>query len=290
MNVLLAIFERSNKLILIVIGFILIVIVGFLDFLTGYEYSFSVFYVLPISLITWNSSQQLGFLASFASACIWLTAQISSGQHYSHSFILFWNTVIQFSFFCIIVILLTLVKNLVQRERQLARTDYLTSAVNSRCFNEIANMEIFRLQRYCHPLTIAYFDLDNFKAMNDKFGHSTGDRILQTVVYTIKKRVRKIDTIARLGGDEFALLLPETDDKVARILIIDIQNLLLEEMQKNNWAITFSIGVLTCKFAPSSIDELVTKVDNLMYLAKFDGKNTIKYSIYTDNNLNTADG
>jgi diguanylate cyclase (GGDEF)-like protein len=279
-KVLLTILEKQDESILLLSGFILIGFVGFVDFLTGYEYSLSAFYVLPIALITWGSSQNLGFVVSFVSAIVWFIAEAASGQPHSHHFAPLWNTLIRSILFCTIVALLTKIKILMQRERELARTDYLTSAVNSRCFREIAQMEMLRIQRHHRSFTIAYLDLDNFKLMNDQFGHFAGDQALQTVVHSIKKRIRRTDTIARLGGDEFVLFFPETDDKAAHLLMADLHHSLSKEMQINSWPITFSIGVLTCQVAPNSVDELVAMADDLMYSAKFTNKNAIKYSTY----------
>jgi diguanylate cyclase (GGDEF)-like protein len=272
--------EKQDQRVLLLSGFTLLGLVGVIDFLTGYEYSFSVFYVLPIALIAWASNQRLGFLASLIGAVIWLIAELMSGRSYAHHSSPIWNTLIRSSLFFTVVILLTKIKMLMQRERELARTDYLTSAVNSRYFKEIAQLEMYRIQRYQRPFTIVYFDLDNFKEVNDQFGHFVGDQVLQTVVSTIKKRIRKTDTIARMGGDEFVLLFPETNDKAAKSLMTDLQDYLLTEIQRNHWSITFSMGVLTCQAAPNSIDELVTMADNLMYSAKSDGKSTIKYATY----------
>ncbi|MFA4915140.1 MAG: GGDEF domain-containing protein [Syntrophales bacterium] len=107
-------------------------------------------------------------------------------------------------------------------------------------------MEIERSQRHKHPFTVTYFDLDNFKTVNDRFGHSMGDNVLCTVVRYAKTHLRKMDIVARLGGDEFAFLLPETDQVQARVAISKIQISLLDEMYRNDWPVTFSIGVLTC--------------------------------------------
>jgi diguanylate cyclase (GGDEF)-like protein len=128
---------------------------------------------------------------------------------------------------------------------------------------------------------LAYIDLDNFKIMNDQFGHSVGDQVLRTVVSSARKYLRKTDVVARLGGDEFALLMPETDQESARIALSKIQSGLLEEMRQSHWPITFSIGVLTCMATPQTTDALVSLADELMYSVKRNGKNAIKYSSYT---------
>ena len=146
--------EKQNKSFLVFAGFMLIGGIGFLDYLTGYEFAFSVFYVLPISLINWSTNHQFGIVASIASAIVWLLADITSGQSYSHPFIPIWNILIRLAFFVIITFLQSSLKSSLQRERELAYTDYLTTAVNSRYFHELAQMEINRFQRNQRPFTI----------------------------------------------------------------------------------------------------------------------------------------
>jgi diguanylate cyclase (GGDEF)-like protein len=140
-------------------------------------------------------------------------------------------------------------------------------------------MEINRARRYEHPLTVAYIDLDNFKTINDRFGHSMGDNLLRLVADTIKNNIRLIDTVVRMGGDEFAILLPETGPEAAKAITRKIQKINLELMQKNGWPVTFSIGVVTFISPPSTVDEILKRSDNLMYSAKNNGKNTIKYEV-----------
>lgn len=276
MNIL-ASLEKQSKPLLVFAGFILIGIIGFIDYLTGYEFAFSAFYVLPIFLVTWFTSQRLGLVISVASAIVWLVADVATGQTYSSPFIPLWNSFIRFAFFIIITILLSSLKS----SLELAHTDHLTSAINSRYFYEIVQIEMNRFQRNQHPFTVAYIDLDNFKTVNDRFGHIVGDEVLITLVNSVSKVIRKSDFIARLGGDEFAVLFPETDQEAARIIFSKIQNSFVEAAQQKSWSITFSVGMLTCKVAPPTTDELIRKADELMYLAKSDGKNTVKYFTYT---------
>lgn len=262
-------------------GILLISAIGIVDFLTGYELAFSVFYVLPIALITWLTSRLYGLLASLASAAAWLCADIATGHLYSHPLIPIWNSLIRFSFFVIITLLLSALRSAWQRESKLARIDHLTGAVNLRYFYELAQMEIDRAQRYSHPFTLAYIDLDNFKTVNDRFGHATGDSVLLAVTSSIRKQIRRTDIFARLGGDEFVLLLPETNEETAREALYKIGAVLLQEMQQNNWPITFSIGVLICQVAPHTTEELIKLADELMYEVKQNGKNAIRFLTHT---------
>ena len=275
----LAILERQKKPFILLVGFTLIVAIGCIDFLIGYEIGLSVFYVLPIALITWFTSQWFGVTASLASALIWFSADVATRDPYLHPLILVWNTLVRLTFFVIITFLLSALRKTAQREKELARMDYLTGAGNTRFFYQLAQLEIDRLQRYKHLFTLAYIDLDNFKSVNDRLGHAAGDQVLCTVVDCVKKYIRRTDSITRLGGDEFALLLPETNQESARVVLSKIQGALLDEMRKNNWPVTFSIGVLTCSVVPHSIDELVNMADELMYSVKREGKNGVKYSL-----------
>jgi diguanylate cyclase (GGDEF)-like protein len=277
---ILANLEKQSQLSRILLGFALIGAIGILDFLTGYELAFSLFYVIPISLSIWVVDRRYGIITSFVSAFVWLGADLASGHFYSNPLIPIWNTLIRLLFFIIIALLLSALKSALEHEKELARTDYITGAVNSRLFFDLVQTEIDRSQRYEHPFTLVYFDLDNFKTVNDQFGHLTGDQVLRTVVSYAQKHLRKVDVIARLGGDEFALLLPETSQESARVILAKLQNGLLEEMRHNNWPITFSAGVLTCYVAPLKTDELVKMADDLMYSVKRSSKNAIIYSTY----------
>jgi diguanylate cyclase (GGDEF)-like protein len=273
--------EKRSKLFWIVVGFALIGGVGILDFLTGYEFAFSLFYLIPISLVTWLTGRRLGIVASLASAGVWLISDMAAGNLFSQPVIYAWNTLMGLGFFVIVALLLSTLRRALERERELAHTDYLTGALNSRFFFDLLQMEINRSQRYRHPFTIAYIDIDNFKTVNDLFGHTTGDQVLCAVVNQARKHLRKTDVVARLGGDEFAVLLPETNQESAQVVLSKLQCDILVEMQQSNWPVTLSIGVLTCIDAPHTTDEIVRMVDDLMYSVKRGSKNAIKYSTYT---------
>jgi len=272
--------ERRSQPFMIVLGLILIAAVGVVDYLTGYQPAFSLFYVLPILFVTWLTSWRLGIIASVVSAVVWLGADVASGHSFFNPFIPIWNTLIRLSLFLIIARLVSALKITMEGERELARVDYLTGAVNSRFFYGLAQMEIDRFKRYGHPFTLAYIDLDNFKSVNDRFGHTTGDRVVRIVTDCARRNMRKTYTVARQGGDEFALLLPETDRDSANAALTKIQKSLLEEMCQNAWPVTVSIGVLTCCAAPASTDELVRMADELMYTVKREGKNAVRCSTY----------
>ena len=124
-------------------------------------------------------------------------------------------------------------------------------------------------------MTLLYIDLDNFKQVNDAFGHETGDELLIEVAATIRTNVRSTDTVARLGGDEFALLLPETDQEAALVVTNKLREALLVSMQRREWPVTFSIGLVSFATPPESVEEMLKQADAVMYSVKLKGKNSI---------------
>jgi diguanylate cyclase (GGDEF)-like protein len=171
-------------------------------------------------------------------------------------------------------------RSAVEREKELARTDPLTGATNSRAFGELATAELHRARRYERPFTLAYVDIDHFKAVNDRFGHSTGDRLLRLVVETMKHNSRAVDVVARIGGDEFVILFPETGPDSAQIVSRKLQERLLSVVQQDGWPVTFSIGAITFISPPPTVDEMLRLADRLMYSAKKSGKNQIRHEIH----------
>ena len=274
--------ERQSLSAICLIGVVLTGIIGAIDYITGNEIGFSLFYLLPIALVSWYANRIFGLLAAIISALVWLGIDAVTGSGYSHPFFYIWNTLIRLSFFIIIALLLTAIKAMIERETRLARTDHLTDAVNRRYFYELLQMEINRLQRYHHAFTIAYMDLDNFKKINDTLGHPVGDQVLQLVVDIAKRNLRNMDVVARLGGDEFAIILPETNQSSASKALFKIREDISSAMQEKNWPTTLSIGAITCEAMPIAADKLIAMADDIMYAVKQEGKNDIYFTHYSN--------
>jgi len=272
--------EKRNNLFWVVTGIACISSTGVIDYLTGYEIGLSVFYLLPIALLTWYAGKYFGISASIASALVGLLVDWQTGHSTAQPAIYIWNSLIRLSFFLIVTFLLSALRKAKEREMELARIDSLTGAVNARFFSEMVHMEITRSLRNRQPFTIACVDLDNFKSLNDSFGLSMGDKALCAIVRQAKSQLRKADVVARVGGDEFAFLLPETNQAAAQAALQRVHASLLDEVGKNGWPLTFSMGVLTCIKTTQTSDELIKRASELMYWAKKNGKNSIHYSVY----------
>ena len=272
--------SKLPRSLLISIGCVMVFLVGILTHLAGPELSSAVFYSIPIVLVTWFTGRSIGLIFSTLSALAWLIVDLTSGATYSNAAIPYWNGVSRLSSFFILTIVLSSLKSTLKQEKELSRIDFLTGIRNRRYFIELANMEINRARRYEHPFTMVCLDLDNFKAVNDCFGHSTGDIVLRLVARTIRENIRVTDTVARLGGDEFAILMPETGRDVAEVIMQRVQKINLDYMRKHDWPVTLSIGVVTFTSPPSTVDEVLRISDRLMYTAKDNGKNSIQYEVF----------
>lgn len=282
MKPLLDFFGKQRKSNVLATALVLSAAVGVLDHLTGAELAFSIFYLLPVSIAAWFVSRDAGILLSVVCAVIWFLADRAAGAGYSQPLILVWNVAAGFGFFLIFAILLAVLKRDLIRQSELARTDSLTGAANVRGFLESVSTEIDRATRYRHPLTLVYLDVDHFKAVNDRFGHGTGDMLLQMIVGTIRKCVRSTDVVGRLGGDEFAILFPETGYQAGEVAVDRVAENLRSLVRGSGWPVTFSLGAVSCTGMSSawSVDEVIRKADWLMYQAKGNGKNQIVHQLF----------
>jgi diguanylate cyclase (GGDEF)-like protein len=259
------------------LSLVLVLSIGVADLFTGFELSFSLFYLAPISLAAWYAGGTSGLAISLMSALVWFVADIASGHTYSAQWIYLWNTLIRLGIFIAVTIILARLKIALVFEQTLARIDFLTQAINSRYFYQLVGQEIIRSRRYSHPLTLVYIDLDNFKQVNDRFGHLAGDRVLQQVVQVCKKNLRATDVVARLGGDEFVVLLPETGPSAARTVLPRLAVHLRDELRREHSFVSCSIGAVSCEDEIPEAVELVKWADRAMYTAKSAGKDQIEF-------------
>lgn len=253
----------------------LIVLLGIIDAVTGFEISFSIFYLLPVSLAAWSINRQWGLITAFVCATVWMISEMHAGRNYDIPFVHVWNALVRAGFFVIVVVLLTSLRGVYRAQVALTHLDALTGLFNSRAFYRAAEDELRIMVRSGSPLTVAYLDLDNFKHVNDTQGHMMGDNVLRLVGRLMNSELRLRDVPARLGGDEFALLLPGTDRDSAESSMQRLQRDLCEQMNEHGWPVTFSMGLVTYTQAPASVEAMVHQADELMYEVKKSGKNKI---------------
>jgi len=244
-------------------------------FATNAFLEFSVFFLLPISFFTWFVSRRTGFLASLMSGGIILGVNLSSSIYLKSTGIPYWNALVWAGFFCLITFIIADLKSLHDRERELARVDTLTRVATRLAFYEFARDEVNRARRTNQPITLAYLDIDSFKEINDRNGHTLGDGVLHAVAQSMRTSIRSTDMVARMGGDEFAMLLPNTSREDGSKLLHKVLNLLAVAMNQRGWRVTFSVGAVTFLNAPESVERMIERADETMYSVKQTGKNRL---------------
>jgi diguanylate cyclase (GGDEF)-like protein len=272
-------FANWSKPLIFLFCLALVVAIAGLDYLSGPEFAFSIFYLPPIVLLTWYVGRVAGIFVALLSALCWISADLLSGHVYTNSVAPYWNTGVRLGFFVITLLLVGQLRKQLHRLRDLAFQDSLTGAANSRKFYLVAERECARARRSKKPMTLVYLDLDNFKTVNDTFGHPKGDELLEQVATTMQQHVRETDLVVRLGGDEFALFLPETNQEQAKGVLERVQTHLLKRMREQSYPVTFSIGAVTFLGPPTEVKDMVRQADELMYQVKGESKNALRFEV-----------
>ncbi len=163
--------------------------------------------------------------------------------------------------------------------KQLAVTDPLTGQYNRRAFFDLGQREMERFLRFNHPLSAVMIDMDNFKSVNDSFGHAVGDHMLRIMAERCHAIIRDTDIFGRYGGDEFALLLPDTDLQTAEHIAMRIR----ESLTNTPWMtergpvhVTASLGVAHATKEHQKLEDLLADADKALYEAKENGRNRVE--------------
>lgn len=261
-----------NQMIRRLLILLITAVLGVIDLATGYEYSFSVFYLLPVSIAAWYDQYKITALTILLSGMTWLVADIHAGHFYSNTFIPFWNAFVRLGFFSIVAFLLIHVRKNWQEMKHLAMKDQLTSLDNSRAFDieyRILRKLNFRKQSL---FAVGIIDLDGFKAVNDKHGHHRGNEVLLQFSQVLKKACRSSDIIARLGGDEFAIILLDADETQAHLCDHRLRTLFAESGLNQKYGVDFSMGLAILSELPENLEDATKTADHLMYQSKSLGK------------------
>ena len=171
-------------------------------------------------------------------------------------------------------------RHLMEKITRLAFTDELTGVSNRRQFMVSAEQLFSLSKRYKYKMALAIFDLDNFKAINDTYGHQAGDAVLQYLADIVMERIRSGDVFGRFGGDEFALVMPETSLEGALFLCESIRSIsstrpFYYSPEHVNLGVTFSIGIAELRENETALTQLFSRADKALYLAKQEGRNRI---------------
>jgi len=255
---------------------VLTVAVAWVDYATGVELRVFPLYFLPVLGIALRFGRGPGLAASAACAVAWELSNHLAGMRVGRPAIGIANLAVMAIAFGSIALLAAAQRDWLRRERATSRTDSLTGLLNGRGFYEAAAVELARSSRYRRPLTLAYVDLDDFKATNDRLGHALGDEVLVAVGRVMRKSCRSTDVVGRLGGDEFVVLFPETGRDAAQTALLAMRSRVEESASQHDSRLTVSIGSVSYAKPPADVEALVHEADMVMCAVKAAGKNALR--------------
>lgn len=175
--------------------------------------------------------------------------------------------------------------------KRLSREDALTGLLNRRMILERATGEWARWRRYVSAFSLMIIDADDFKAINDRYGHLTGDQVLKLIAHTIRRSIRTVDLVGRLGGEEFVVVMPETSAEGALAASQNIMSNIRQSPMRTddfNIPVTVSIGIATVSLDDKNFDSVLQRADVALYAAKRQGKDRAVVSAYGFSELMVA--
>lgn len=267
--------KRRRGLLPALLGIVLVSAVAGLDYLTGPAVSVDLLYVLAVMAVTWIGCRRHAVLVAVLAAAEGLLAQLAADSWTSLSLSVVWNSLTLLVVLSLVAMLLDSLHRALEHQRHLAAVDSLTGALNRRAFEIAAERERLRAARHGTALSLAYLDIDHFKAANDRLGHHAGDRVLAQVARAIAEAVRGTDLFARMGGDEFVLLLPETDAREAMTVVQRVRAAAASAARVAGYPVALSAGITTFRFPPESVDAMLAAADDLLYKAKAAGRDRV---------------
>lgn len=250
---------------------LLLVLVAVADSVSGTNYSFSTFYLLVVVGVSATGRRPYLVPTALLTAATWTGVEALNRRLEEPWLPLAWNTAARFAVLYLAAVLVAAVVGAARHEREVSRTDPLTGIHNRRGLQDRALPELSRARRTQRPLSVAYLDVDGFKAVNDHSGHAAGDRLLVDVARTLERAMRHYDVVARVGGDEFVVLLPEVGGEQARSTAQRAVDALDDMCRREGWPVRVSVGVATFSEVPATVDDVLAVADGLMYDAKRSG-------------------
>jgi diguanylate cyclase (GGDEF)-like protein len=279
--------HQRYRISLTIAAIVVVLFISRFDLSTNPEFGLALVYLVPvIACGWWLGAASAGTVAAVAGVAFFVADSLSRDPTTLQAAT--WNALTKLTIFLSLGIGAARVRDardrltvanlrleeMLAREATLARTDALTMLPNLRSFFDYVRTEVSRRQRHRRPLCVAYLDLDNFKQVNDQYGHAAGDELLTRVGAMLRESIRGGDLFARIGGDEFALVFDdprlEHVELIARRLATRITEL---GKAYERAGVSASIGIAFFTRPPTDAEEILRAADAAMYEAKSAGKN-----------------
>ena len=263
---------------LVAFSVVLLGAIGLIDFLIGPGISLSFLYMPSLFLLAWKVPPLALLGVTFL---LGLGERYLFGQKGPTSAATAWNVFAQFATYTVFVYCVHYMRILVEHEHRTARHDFLTGLGNVRLWNELAHAELERHRRTEEPFAVVYVDCDDFKDVNDRYGHRRGDDLLVAIAAALRSVTRVSDIVCRLGGDEFVVFIPGCDldgaQKVGKKLSETIEKVSAEV----GLPVTGSLGGVVFTETTSTVDAILRHADQAMYEAKALGRGKMIVKVVT---------
>lgn len=266
--------ERQSKGTVLAIAVVLALVMAVVDVLVGTDYSLSLFYLIPISIMAWFFETLYALMFSIICAFAWFYAN----EVYSRDNML-WVLLTNVGYYLSFSIIVFRIKVLYDHQRFSAKRDQLTGILNVSTFHEYVTNDIALMNRGKEWFSIVYLGLEGFKEVNRARGYVAGDALLAAMASSIAGQLRKTDKFARLGGAEFILFLPNSNISAANDTVSKIRGAIASVNMGAEYVITYNIGVVSCLMPNMTLETLIARAKKLYFEARGKGQGSVSCGI-----------
>ena len=264
-------YESQRFAVAVALSAVLLALLVSIDGLLGFEPAFRILYVLPLWFATRLGGRWAG--AVLVALGSWVGTTIDLQSKAATSEVLLLSLLLHFMAFGGLMLIIARLEEALWSARKQAMRDPLTGLLNRRALSEFGGGALNRAQVLNEPLTAVVIDCNDFKQLNDEFGHHAGDHTLQILARTLENETRHMDLVARVGGDEFVILLPGSDEAEAKGVMARVEKAFEARVQDAGYATSLSVGLAAAEDGDRLFDSLLQRADGRMYAEKMRNKN-----------------
>ena len=263
-------YESQRVGVAIALSAFLLALLVTIDGVLGFEPAFRILYVVPLWFATRLGGRWAG--AALVVLSTWVGTTVDLQSRHVTQVAVFSSVSLHFLALGALMLIIARMEEALWSARKQAMRDPLTGLLNRRALVEFGGDAFHRAQSLHEPLTAVVIDCNDFKKLNDEFGHSAGDHTLQMLARALESETRQMDLVARVGGDEFVILLPGSDEDEARGVMSRVEKAFEMRVQDAGYATSLSVGLAAAVDGDKIIDNLLHRADGQMYSQKSKAK------------------
>ena len=259
-------YESQRLGVAIALSALLLAALVAVDGTLGFPAAFRVLYVLPLWFATRLGGRWAGGVLVALGTWVGTTIDIRTGQVETSRLAV--SLLLHFVTLGVVMLVIARMEEALWSARKQAMRDPLTGLLNRRALREFGGDAFHRAQSLKEPLTAVVIDCNDFKRLNDEFGHSAGDHTLQLLARALESETRQMDLVARVGGDEFVILLPGSDEAEARTVMARVEKEFEVRIRDAGYATSLSVGLAAATDGDKIFENLLSRADSRMYREK----------------------